>query len=58
MDRDKEIVRLHDEDGKTFGQIGRLLQIANEKWVGKNGKPITSNAAEHAYRRFKKMRTK
>jgi hypothetical protein len=51
--RDDEIVRLRDEEGKTFGEIGRLLLVKNPAWTGKGGKPLSRAAAEKAYHRRK-----
>jgi hypothetical protein len=52
-ERDDQIVRLHDEEGKSFGIIGRLLAELNPAWVGKNGKPLSRAAATKAYNRRK-----
>jgi hypothetical protein len=43
-ERDREIVRLHDEEGKTFGQIPHMLLQMNASWCGKNGKQLTRSA--------------
>ena len=51
--RDDEIVRLRDE-GKSFGEIPRLLLAENPRWCGKGGKAITRDAAEQAYHRRKR----
>jgi hypothetical protein len=52
-DRDDEIVRLYDVEGKTFGEIPRMLILKNPLWCGKNGKPISRDAAEKAFHRRK-----
>jgi len=54
--RDKEIVRLRDEEHRTFGEIPRKLQAANPEWVGGDGKPIKRDTVEKAYLRMKKPR--
>jgi hypothetical protein len=56
-DRDDEIVRLRDKEGKTFGEIGRALVRANPKWCRKDGSPLTREAVEKAYHRRKGMPT-
>jgi hypothetical protein len=50
-DRDREIVRLRDERGLTFGQIARQLLKINPAWCSKHGKPISEAACRQAYRR-------
>lgn len=56
-ERDDEIVRLRDDERKTFGEIPRLLIRKNSAWVGKDGKPLTRDATERAYRRRKGLGT-
>lgn len=53
-DRDKEIVRLHDEEGKSFGEIARLLCKKNASWCRKDGKQLSRDTVERAYHRQKK----
>jgi hypothetical protein len=52
-ERNKEIVRIHDEEDLSFGKIGRRLQQLNPKWVGGDGKPLSRDATEKAYHRTK-----
>ncbi len=47
--RDAEIVRLHDEEGKSFGEIALSLS--------RNGAQLSSRAAQQAYRRQKRKVT-
>jgi hypothetical protein len=56
-ERDAEIVRLRDQEGKSFGIIGRCLCLRNSAWVGRNGEPLTRDAVEAAYRRKKRSLT-
>jgi hypothetical protein len=58
IERTDEIVRLRDVEGKTFGEIGRILIQKNAKWCGKGGKPMTRDAVEKAYHRRKAVPTK
>jgi hypothetical protein len=51
-ERDREIVRMHDVGGFTFGEIGPQLVKRNPKWVRK-GKPLAYNAVQQAYHRVK-----
>jgi hypothetical protein len=51
--RDDEIVRLRDEEGRTFGEIPRLLLRMNSSWGGNNGSPLKRDAVEKAYHRRK-----
>lgn len=53
-ERNAAIVRLHDEEKLSFGQIGRALAKRNSAWVGRDGKPLTYAAVEKAYRDEKK----
>ena len=57
-ERDAEIVRLRDMEGKSFGQIPRLLIQKDQSWCGKNGRPMTRDAVERAYWRRKGQGTK
>jgi hypothetical protein len=57
-DRDEAIVRLRDEEKKTFGEIPRLLLKLNPLWCGIGGKPMSRDAVEAAYRRRKGLGTK
>lgn len=57
-DRDDELVRLHEMEGKTFGEIPRLLMEINPQWCGRDGKQLTRAAVEKAYQRRKGPRTK
>lgn len=41
--RDKEIVRLRDEKGLSFGQIGRELVKINSEWVDDDGDPMSDD---------------
>jgi len=52
-ERDKEIVRLRDEEDKSFGQIPRALKAKNPKWVRPDGGPLTRDTVEKAYKRYK-----
>ena len=52
-DRDDEIVRLRDVEGKSFGEIPRILLRKNQSWGSGEGKPITRDAVEKAYHRRK-----
>ena len=54
VERDKEIVRLHEE-GKSFGQIALKLKASNPQWVGKNGKPLATRTVAQAYRRARRL---
>jgi hypothetical protein len=56
-ERDDEIVRLRDREGKTFGAIPRLLMQKNPKWCGEGGKLLKRDAVEKAYRRRKGLGT-
>jgi hypothetical protein len=56
-DRDDEIVRLRDQEGKTFGEIPRLLLQQNSQWCRKGGKQLTRDTVEKAYRRRKGLGT-
>jgi hypothetical protein len=56
--RDDEIVRLHDVEGKSFGQIGRLLLQANSTWCKAPGKPLSRAAVQQAYHRRKRKTDK
>jgi hypothetical protein len=56
-ERDDEIIRLHDDEGKSFGQIGKLLILKNPKWCAKGGKQLTRKTVEKAYHRRKYMAT-
>ncbi len=53
VERDAEIVSLHDEERKSFGQIGPLLAVKNPTWRAKNGTPLARAAVEKAYHRQK-----
>ncbi len=55
--RDDEIVRLKDEEGKSFGEIPRLLPLINPKWAHKSGKQLTTDAVKKAYKRHKRLGT-
>jgi hypothetical protein len=55
-DRNGEIIRLRDEEGKKFGEIGRLLLIKNSRWCGRDGKPLRRDTIERAYRLEKAFR--
>jgi hypothetical protein len=52
-ERDEKIVALHDEDGLSFGRIGRRLAALNPRWGGKGGRPLSRDAVEKAYHRRK-----
>jgi hypothetical protein len=52
IQRDREIVRLHDECKKSFGEIPRILAEQNPAWVGKNGKRLKRDTVERAYHRL------
>jgi hypothetical protein len=52
-ERDDEIVRLRDKQGKTFGEIPRLLLQKNPAWCGEGGKPLSRDTVEKAYSRRK-----
>ena len=52
-DRDDEIVRLHDDEGVSFGAMGQELIALNPAWTRKGGAPLTRAAAEKAYHRRK-----
>lgn len=54
-DRDSQIVRLRDEENKSFGEIAILLRTLNSDWVGKEGKPMTADAVRKAYLRAKEQ---
>lgn len=56
-DRDDEIVRLYDQDGRTFGEIPLLLKLTDPSWVGAEGKPLSRDAVEKAYHRRKQKGT-
>ena len=56
-ERDDEIVRLHDQEGRTFGQIPRLLVRKNPSWAAKDGEPMSRDAVEKAYHRRKRPGT-
>lgn len=56
-DRDDEIVRLHDIESKSFGQIGAILLSQNPKWTGKNGAQLDGKAVQAAYHRKKRLTT-
>jgi hypothetical protein len=53
-ERDAEIVRLHDEEGMSFGKIGRHLPTLNAAWVVRGGAPLDRKTVERAYHRMKK----
>jgi hypothetical protein len=52
-ERDLEIVRLHDEEDFTFGEIPAQL-ARHPEFAGKKGQLLSRKAVEQAYRRFKK----
>jgi len=52
-ERNNKIVQLHEEEKLSFGGIGLRLQELNPKWVRRNGKPLSRDAAEKAYHRTK-----
>jgi hypothetical protein len=54
VERDSAIVRLHEQEGLTFGQIPRRLQSLNPKWAREGGRPMERDAVEKAYHRMKK----
>ena len=39
-ERDAKIVRLHDEKGMSFGEIGRHLPTINRAWTRSDGRPL------------------
>lgn len=53
-ERDKMIVKLHDEDKLSYGKIARKLLQHNAEWAGDDGKPIQYDAVRNAYNRMKK----
>lgn len=55
--RDCEIVRLHDQEGRTFGEIPRLLVQKDPSWAGRDGKPLARDTVEKAYHRRKGLGT-
>lgn len=56
-ERDDEIVRLRDDEDKTFGEIPRLLLQKNPSWSRKDGKPLKRDTVEKAYLRRKELGT-
>jgi hypothetical protein len=54
QNRDEYIVRLHDEEDKSFGQIGALLKLKNPMWVGRDGGPLKAATVKRAYYRRKR----
>jgi hypothetical protein len=56
-ERDAAIVRLHEQEGVSFGRMGRCLAAMNPAWVHKDGKPLSRAAAEKAYHRHKSRRS-
>jgi hypothetical protein len=43
-ERDDEILRLRDQEGKSCGEIPRMLMLKNQAWVGKDGLPMNRDA--------------
>ncbi len=55
--RDAEIVRLRDEEHRTFGAIPRLLLLIKPAWGRKPGQPLKRDTVEKAYHRAKARTT-
>jgi hypothetical protein len=49
-----ETIRLKDEEGLSFGQIGRKLRLINRKWRNADGGPISADALKKLYRNWKR----
>lgn len=52
-ERDREIVRLHDQQGMSFGKIPRALQKLNPKWGKADGRLLSRDTVRKAYTRAK-----
>jgi hypothetical protein len=48
-ERNAEIIRLHVEEGKTFGEIGSLLKRKNRAWTGRDGRPLGYDTVKKAF---------
>jgi hypothetical protein len=52
-ERDAVIVRLRDEEGMTFGQIGQELRKINREWGRPDGRTLSYKTVKVAYHRRK-----
>lgn len=53
QERDREIVRLHDEKHFSFGEIPRQLLLKNPEWCKPGGGPLNKDTVFKAYHRLK-----
>jgi hypothetical protein len=56
-DRDREVVRLRDEEKLTFGQIAKQIRITVAWQRTQNGAQFNADAAKKAYSRHKNRST-